>query len=432
LVFADEPSTGLDAFNSLATLEALSRIAKNQNRTVICTIHQPRSNIFDLFDQLVVLSLGEVVYAGPAADALPFFARITSTVCPTRGNPADHIVDLVLRAEKNDPLDARGTLAPQPLPLLYQQSPECAAKRAQIQQLGEEFADVEVVPEGGLRRGSFATSWPRQCWHVTGRAASNLLRNPLVTRVQVFQNVFMGLLVGSIYFQMPQTDQEVQDRLGALFFMITSSAFGQMSSLNNFILGRELFSRERAAGVYQVSVFFIAQNLIELPVAIIFPSIMGTIAYWMMGLQPDAAKFFIFLITLIIFTATATSLYALIGAASPNAAVAQIIAPLTIVLFFLFAGFYVNANNIPDYYIWLYYISFFRYGYQNLVSNEFTGMVMCEPSPTCPEPTGEVVLKSLGFDDVNLLENVLILISMVLIYRALAYLSLVMLQKEKR
>jgi hypothetical protein len=66
------------------------------------------------------------------------------------------------------------------------------------------------------------------------------------------------------------------------------------------------------------------------------------------------------------------------------------------------------------------------------VANEFDGMVLCEPSPMCPEPTGEAVLKDLGFDDVPLVENALILISMILIYRALAYLSLVVLQKEKR
>ena len=83
------------------------------------------------------------------------------------------------------------------------------------------------------------------------------------------------------------------------------------------------------------------------------------------------------------------------GCASPSLEVANILAPITTVLFLLFGGFYVNSNNIPIYYQWIHYISFFkypihllskdinwfRYGYEILVKNEFTGLTFtCKDS----------------------------------------------------
>ena len=62
-----------------------------------------------------------------------------------------------------------------------------------------------------------------------------------------------------------------------------------------------------------------------------------------------------------------------IGSFSPNIMIAQILSPLITVLFMLFGGFYVNTDNIPVYYIWLYYLSFFNYSFQILCYNEFGG-----------------------------------------------------------
>jgi ABC-type multidrug transport system permease subunit len=84
-----------------------------------------------------------------------------------------------------------------------------------------------------------------------------------------------------------------------------------------------------------------------------------------------ASQFFIFLGVVILNALTAASLYSLIGALSPNETVGNIFVPLTTVLFFLFAGFFVS--NIPNWWIWLYYWSFFHYSFQSLMVNEFTG-----------------------------------------------------------
>ena len=68
-LFLDEPTSGLDAFQALAVMECIKDLA-NHGRMVVTVIHQPRSSIFQLFDQLLLLSDGNDVFFGDAKDGL--------------------------------------------------------------------------------------------------------------------------------------------------------------------------------------------------------------------------------------------------------------------------------------------------------------------------------------------------------------------------
>ena len=98
ILFLDEPTSGLDAFNAFNVVECLVTLAKTYNRTVIFTIHQPRSNIVALFDHLVLLAKGRTVYSGPFSNCQGYFDRI-GYPCPPGFNIADYLVDLTMHAE---------------------------------------------------------------------------------------------------------------------------------------------------------------------------------------------------------------------------------------------------------------------------------------------------------------------------------------------
>ena len=97
ILFLDEPTSGLDAFNAFNVVECLVNLAKSYNRTVIFTIHQPRSNIVALFDQLVLLAKGRVVFSGPFSACQSYFDNIGYS-CPPGFNIADYLVDLTMHA----------------------------------------------------------------------------------------------------------------------------------------------------------------------------------------------------------------------------------------------------------------------------------------------------------------------------------------------
>jgi ABC-type multidrug transport system ATPase subunit len=122
ILFLDEPTSGLDAYNAFNVIECLVTLVKSYNRTVVFTIHQPRSNIVALFDQLVLLAQGRTVYSGPFSKCQNYFDNI-GYACPPGFNIADYLVDLTMHATRpdnpvpedshpySDDLDGRATVA---------------------------------------------------------------------------------------------------------------------------------------------------------------------------------------------------------------------------------------------------------------------------------------------------------------------------------
>ena len=90
ILFLDEPTSGLDAYNALSVIDSLVSLARDYNRTVIFTIHQPRSNIVSLFDQLIVLAQGRLVYSGEADKCHEYLTTIGQP-CPPGFNLADFL-----------------------------------------------------------------------------------------------------------------------------------------------------------------------------------------------------------------------------------------------------------------------------------------------------------------------------------------------------
>ncbi|SMQ45717.1 unnamed protein product [Zymoseptoria tritici ST99CH_3D7] len=97
ILFLDEPTSGLDSFNAFNVVECLVNLVKTYNRTVVFTIHQPRSNIVALFDQLILLAQGRTVYSGPFKDCQDYFDGIGYS-CPPGFNIADYLIDLTMHA----------------------------------------------------------------------------------------------------------------------------------------------------------------------------------------------------------------------------------------------------------------------------------------------------------------------------------------------
>lgn len=104
ILFLDEPTSGLDAYNAYNVIECLVTLAKTYKRTVIFTIHQPRSNIVALFDRLILLAQGKTVYSGPLNQCQGYFDQIGYS-CPPGFNIADYLVDLTMHAGSTTSFD---------------------------------------------------------------------------------------------------------------------------------------------------------------------------------------------------------------------------------------------------------------------------------------------------------------------------------------
>eukprot|EP00009_Paramoeba_aestuarina_P004200 CAMPEP_0201510384 /NCGR_PEP_ID=MMETSP0161_2-20130828/3093_1 /ASSEMBLY_ACC=CAM_ASM_000251 /TAXON_ID=180227 /ORGANISM="Neoparamoeba aestuarina, Strain SoJaBio B1-5/56/2" /LENGTH=688 /DNA_ID=CAMNT_0047905545 /DNA_START=21 /DNA_END=2087 /DNA_ORIENTATION=- len=471
LLFLDEPTTGLDAYNSHQVVLTLKKLA-NAGRTVICTLHQPRSSIFALFDNLCCLSEGRVVYFGPGTGAVPYFEAEILEKCSPFYNPADYIIDLALEDErrryalknnKEVPLRHDGQeisngggrlVGDNSLADVYAES---EMNRSQISELDKlassgfqnfaessnEKSDFSVDAEPFAADVSrFAVSWPYQLAYLIQRQMRHMTRTPQTSIAVLIQATIMSLFVGSLYHGTLNDESiapfvRVQNRMGALFFCLTNLAFGQMQALLQFVNGRSLFLKEKAAGLYRISAYYLSKTLADLPSLLVAPLIFCTIAYWLIGFQPKFVKFLIFFAIIFIFINTMVSFFVFVGCLTTNPQAAQMIASLGTVIFFLFAGFYITTDTIPDYYIWLEHISPFKYGYAALLENEFIGLEICFQDDTTSSGEcidGEVLLfgdgtsdgqaSYLGDNSLRIPGNLGVLVGMTVFYRILGYICL--------
>lgn len=83
LLFLDEPTSGLDSTSSFSVCQTLKKLASSGECTVIATIHQPQAKIFHMFDDLILLKSGNIVYYGPT-DEVQGKKTVSTTINMTK------------------------------------------------------------------------------------------------------------------------------------------------------------------------------------------------------------------------------------------------------------------------------------------------------------------------------------------------------------
>jgi ABC-type multidrug transport system ATPase subunit len=94
LLFLDECTSGLDSTASFETMRFIREITKRFRLIVICSIHQPSTSTFELFDTLCLLGGGRVCYFGPVHEVHPYFGSIGFPI-PQYVNPAEYLLEVV-------------------------------------------------------------------------------------------------------------------------------------------------------------------------------------------------------------------------------------------------------------------------------------------------------------------------------------------------
>jgi len=324
---------------------------------VIFTIHQPSSDIFEMFDRYMVLSKGKFIYQGPGKETVDYFTSI-GYQCPDYSNPADYIMDIAHSYSPDAPkLDQ--------LFLMYDQKLKPVADQEII------HGEVSIIKE---------TQKESRFWYemkeVSRRGALNFRRNPILFKSRVAQTVFMAFLVCSLYFQLDgnvQNPRSVYNREGGLFFLTVSQFMGSLLSvLLTFPAERAVFLKEQNANMYSVSAYFFGRSATELPFITVFPFIFSCIVYWICAFNNEnPAKFFIFALFMVLQSVAGNAIGLMAGCLFNDPRVATGVAPMAMMPLMVFSGFYINTGQMPVWLAWIKYISPFFYSLQGLIRNEF-------------------------------------------------------------
>ncbi|KAL4474984.1 hypothetical protein ABPG74_001680 [Tetrahymena malaccensis] len=361
-IFLDEPTSGLDSFTAYSIISLLKSYAIENNNTVVFTIHQPSGDIWNMFDNVMMLVNGQFIYQGKGGMNVVNHFSSFGFSCPIHSNPADYLMSI---------MHGESEVNTNNYPKYFEQY--------DLQLKQKVSSEIENSQKGDYPHRIIHTSLIYQISQIALRQIRILKRNPILLRARLGQSIIIALFIGLIYLDIPKptehyTIRDINDKNGVLFFF-TISMF--MMTLNPCMLTfpsqKQVFLREENSKLYSVFPYFVGRLVVDMIPVIIFPFISSCIAYWMIGLNNDnPGKFFFFAFVVIIQSMVGLGIGYLGGSAFSDAKLAIAVTPLMIMPFMLFAGFYKNAKDYASWIGWIQYLSPFKYAFNALVHNEYT------------------------------------------------------------
>ncbi|KAH9661866.1 ABC transporter G family member 31 [Citrus sinensis] len=347
IIFMDEPTSGLDA-RAAAIVMRTVRNTVDTGRTVVCTIHQPSIDIFEAFDELLLMKRGgRVIYGGKlgvhSKTMIDYFQALDGIPSiPSGYNPATWMLEVTTAATE--------------------------------EKLGVDFADVYRSSEQ---------------------------YSPQYNAVRLAFTVAAALILGSVFWDIGSKRSSTQGLfmvMGALYASCLFLGVNNASSVQPIVsIERTVFYREKAAGMYSPIPYAVAQGLVEMPYVFVQTIIFGFITFFMINFERTARKFFLFLVFMFLTFSYFTFYGMMAVGLTPNQHLAAVISSAFYSLWNLQSGFLIPRPSIPGWWIWFYYISPVAWTLRGIVSSQLGDVETMIVEPTFRGTVKEYLEESLGF-----------------------------------
>lgn len=346
VLFLDEPTTGLDATSAFQLGRTLKALAQ-KGRTIITTIHQPRSEIWDLFDNLVVLSKGGPVYAGSIADCLPWFEGCGFSL-PPFVNPAEFIIDVAAVDNRTPELEGETMARVDGLK---------AAWREESARRYPPLTD-DTIDHGGRRQKPMAEThagFLRQLQVLTDRTLKVTYRDPLGMTASIVEAILMGIVTGYIFFDLGRDQAGIRSRQGGLYTAAGLQGYLiLLFEVYRMTIDIPTFDREYSDNCVNALPYVLSRRLARMPTEDIpVPFLFAVLVYFMAGFERTVSKFFIFLAITIVNHYVSVTCAMTCVVAVRHFAGASLIANLAYTIQSIACGMFVQVNTIPVYVRWL-------------------------------------------------------------------------------
>ncbi|KAH9670371.1 ABC transporter G family member 33 [Citrus sinensis] len=361
IIFMDEPTTGLDARAAAIVMRAVKNVA-DTGRTIVCTIHQPSIDIFESFDELILLKTGgRIIYSGPL------------------GNHSSRVIEYFEIRNNYNPatwmLEVTSASTEAELGLDFSQIYEDSL----LYENNKELVRQLSTSGGAARDLHFTTRFSQNGW---GQFKSCLWkqhlsywRTPSYNLMRILNTIAASFLFGLLFWNKGKEINNQQDLFNILGSLYASFIFlGSMncsSALPYAASERTVMYREQSAGMYSPLAYAFAQVTIEIPYLLIQAALYVIITYPMIGFYASAYKIFWNFYGIFCSMMSFSYLGLLLVALSPNVTVASTLFSAFYTTYSLFAGFVIPQPQIPKWWIWLYYLSPTSWTLEGLLTSQY-------------------------------------------------------------
>ncbi|XP_061343398.1 pleiotropic drug resistance protein 1-like isoform X3 [Gastrolobium bilobum] len=368
IIFMDEPTSGLDARAAAIVMRTI-RNTVDTGRTVVCTIHQPSIDIFESFDELLLLKQGgQEIYVGPlgyhSSHLISYFEGIEGVSKIKDGyNPATWMLEVTTSAKEME------------LGLDFAE----VYKNSELYRRNKALITEASTPAPGSKDLYFPSQYSRsfltQCIACLWKQHWSYWRNPLYTAVRFLYSTAVAVLLGSMFWNLGSKFEKQQDLFNAMGSMYAAVLLIGIKNANavqpTVAVERTVFYREKAAGMYSALPYAFAQVLIEIPYVLVQAVVYGIIVYAMIGFEWTVAKVFWYLFFMY-FTFLYFTYYGMMAVAvTPNQHISTIVSSAFFAVWNLFSGFIVPRPRIPVWWRWYSWANPVAWSLYGLVASQY-------------------------------------------------------------
>jgi len=369
LLFCDEPTSGLSATDAEKCVRYMRSIASRLRTTIVVVIHQPRVEVAELFDHLLLLTAlpGRAVYNGPMAGAVSHFEKVVGQPMPVRMNPMDYCMDLVTPEARN---------ACEDLCVEYYQA-HCSPnidqmvdqhlqlQRATTMELLEatrqsmsRYGDVPPV-----RNSKHAVRFRRQLRVVFGRQVTMALRDRQGVLTDWAVAVAKAFLVGVAYLRIGSLDATQQ--CGFFFMLLMSLCIEGMKNMPKVINERTIMKMEVSEALYSEWAYIVSFSVIQWVQQLISNTLYVVILFALSGLDWSLLGP-VFLWTSLL-SITFDSMYLMVASIAKDTATAFVLSLPFLMVFLLYNGFTATRETVPGFMVWALEVSPVAYAMESVV-----------------------------------------------------------------
>jgi ABC-type multidrug transport system ATPase subunit/ABC-type multidrug transport system permease subunit len=399
-LFLDEPTSGLDSESAYHLIKFLVDYANVPGRRVILTIHQPNSFIWEMMENVVLLSEGKLMYQGPRVDMELFFAS-TGHPCRPHYNPADFYVSMVNSEFQMQSMDAnRWEVAFQEWQkrMKPKETSELVDFNSSFVISGDEIdlAFLEQSSRGNIAQVALA---------LTKRNMLNLWKNPGTFGTRVFMYVMLSLCIGAMFWDLGsnKTDSGITARVSLIFYCVAFFVFMSIAVVPFSMMERGIVEKEVRNGYYHPAVYLVSQAVASVFGTFLLALITSAITVSMTGLR-DFGWYFL---NMFLALNCAESIAYLISFIAPHYIVGIAVVAGLYGLFMIFQGFMLVPSDFPSWLAWTNDVSFHTYTWRTFMYKEFEGDITFD---SIAYPTGMDVLEFYEIDNVNPTNDMLVLV----------------------
>ncbi|VUC35730.1 unnamed protein product [Clonostachys rosea] len=384
----DNSTRGLDSATAQHFIELLRKVTSDMNSTVIMSIYQASDATYHNFDKVTLLYEGLQIYFGPAKAAVDYFNQLGFEK-PERVTIADFLTSLTNPAERivRDGFESRAPRSPSDFATVWRQSPEAKQLEADISNFNSTFPlsttkdkptepskdapRIQKMLEISLRSATYVIPIWQQIVICIRRGWLRLQNNYVPTVSTVIANAILAIVVGSVYFNLPNTSESMDKRAVLIFFSLMICAFSPAFEVATMWAQRPIVEKHARYTFYHPFTEALSSIICDLPAKLATSVMFHITLYFMTNLRRTASAFFTHLLFMFFVVLTMSMVFRTLGSMSRT--IEQTMAPASIVvlLCIVYTGFVIPVPYMKPWLSWFRRLNPMAYAYESLMINEF-------------------------------------------------------------